>query len=104
MATKQSKESIVRAHLAEKNLTEDQTEFLVLLYKKIRRCSDPTNHNIWCNVMGDKLGMEDRRIRNLVNYFKDYPYRLTNTNESENFSSFWATDYFVDWMKDIGVM
>jgi hypothetical protein len=100
---KRSKISIVRQQLEEDGLNKQQTDFLVKFYEMIRRRSDPTNHNIFCNEIGDPLGLSVDNVRELVEYFRKRPHRYTATNGRSDFASFTATDYFMRWLHNIGV-
>lgn len=100
---RQSKLSIVRAQLQQKNLTENQINFVLNLYKKIRRNSDPASHHVWCDEISQPMNISVEEVQELVGFFKGWPYRFTATNGREDCAGFRCTDYFVDWLHDIGV-
>ena len=100
---RQSKLRIVRQQLEAKGLNEDQVNFLTKLYEVIRRRSDPTNHNIFCDEIGNPLNLSVDAVRELVQQFKKDPYHYTTTNGRFDFASFNATDYFMEWLYEIGV-
>ena len=103
MARTASKLSIVRSQLQEKNLTDVQVEFVINLYKKVNRNCDPASHHIFCDEISKPMGVTVEEVQQLVGFFKGWPYRFTATNGREDCAGFRCTDYFVDWLHEIGV-
>jgi len=94
-----SKLSIVRAYFEKEGLDKQQVDFLVKFYEMIRRRSDPTNHNIFCDEIGDKINMSKDTIWELANYFKKRPYRYINIDVDKKFASLRASTYLVELLK-----
>ena len=99
-----SKLSVVRQHLEKDGLDKQQTDFLVKVYEMIRRRSDPTNHNIFCDEIGNLINMDKDTVWKLANHFKKRPYWYINIDVDKDFASLRATTFFIKFLKDIGVM
>ena len=94
-----SKLEKVRGYFEKEGFDKQQTDFLVKFYEMIRRRSDPTNHNIFCDEIGDLINMSKDTVWELANYFKKRPYRYINIDVDKKFASLRASTYFVELLK-----
>ena len=99
-----SKLDKVRAYFEKEGLNEQHVDFLVKLYEMIRRRSDPTNHNIFCDEIGDRINMDKDTVWEIANHFKQSPYWYINIDVNKEFASLRASTCFIRLLEKIGVM
>ena len=109
MVQKMTKQSKVRSLLEQKNLTEDQLAFLLAVYKTIRRKSNPVLHHMFCDEIAMSMSNSDQKfdkgdVCEMVGELQEKPHKFVATNGRTDCAGFRATDYFVDWLKENGVM